>query len=203
MGAAAAKRSGKETSAYHRWGKRMLDLLALLAASPFVVPVMMIVALVVRLGMDSPVFFRQVRPGYKAKPFTLLKFRTMNTARDEQGNLLSDEKRLTKLGVLLRRYSLDEIPQLWNVLRGEMALVGPRPLLMQYLDRYTSEQARRHEVKPGVTGWAQVNGRNALSWEAKLRLDVGYVHRASFRLDPKILFLTVLRLAKRLALTQP
>jgi sugar O-acyltransferase (sialic acid O-acetyltransferase NeuD family) len=184
-------RSGKEMSAYHRWGKRGLDVLALLAASPFVLPVVIVVALVVRLQMGSPVFFRQVRPGYKAKPFTLLKFRTMNSVRDKQGSLLSDEKRLTKLGELLRRYSMDEIPQLWNVLKGEMSLVGPRPLLMQYLNRYTAEQARRHEVKPGVTGWAQANGRNALSWEERFQLDVWYVDHWSIWLDLRIIAKTI------------
>jgi lipopolysaccharide/colanic/teichoic acid biosynthesis glycosyltransferase/glycosyltransferase involved in cell wall biosynthesis len=188
---AATTRSGKETSAYRRWGKRALDLLALLAASPLMLPVAMIVALTVRVQMGSPVFFRQVRPGHKAKPFTLLKFRTMNTARDEHGNLLSDEKRLTKLGVLLRRYSLDEIPQLWNVWKGEMSLVGPRPLLVDYLPRYSSEQARRHEVKPGLTGWAQVNGRNALDWHQRFELDVWYVDHWSLGLDTKILWKTV------------
>src|SRR5439155_17306717 len=143
MESVAATRSAKKISAYRHWGKRGLDLLAMLAVSLFALPVAIVVALVVRFQIGSPVFFRQVRPGYKAKPFTLLKFRTMNSARDERGNLLSDEKRLTKLGTLLRRYSLDEIPQLWNVLKGEMSLVGPRPLLLEYLDRYTSEQARR------------------------------------------------------------
>jgi sugar transferase EpsL len=174
-------------SSYRRWGKRGLDLLLLLAASPFVLPVVIVVALMVRLQMGSPVFFRQVRPGYMAEPFTLLKIRTMNSKRDEQGRLLSDEKRLTKLGELLRRYSLDEIPQLWNVLKGEMSFVGPRPLLMQYLERYTPGQARRHEVKPGMTGWAQVNGRNALSWEERFQLDVWYVDHWSLALDFKIL----------------
>jgi lipopolysaccharide/colanic/teichoic acid biosynthesis glycosyltransferase len=191
MESAAVMRSGKEMNAYRRWGKRSLDLLALLAASPFLLPVVIVVALMVRLQMGSPVFFRQARPGYRAKPFTLLKFRTMNSARDEQGSLLSDEKRLTKLGALLRRYSVDEIPQLWNVLKGEMSLVGPRPLLMQYLERYTAEQARRHEVKPGITGWAQVNGRNALSWEERFQLDVWYVDHWSIWLDLKIIAKTI------------
>ena len=203
MESAAATRSVGETSAYRRWGKRALDLLGLLVASPFVLPVVMIVALVVRLQLGSPVFFRQVRPGHKAKPFTLLKFRTMNSVRDEQGNLLSDEKRLTKLGALLRRHSLDEIPQLWNVLRGEMTLVGPRPLLLQYLDRYTSEQARRHEAKPGITGWAQVQGRNALSWEEKFALDVWYVDHMNWFLDIKILAMTLWKVAKSEGVNQP
>src|SRR5256886_15570114 len=202
MESAAATRSVGETSAYRRWGKRALDLLGLLVASPFVLPVVMIVALVVRLQLGSPVFFRQVRPGHKAKPFTLLKFRAMNSVRDEQGNLLSDEKRLTKLGALLRRHSLDEIPQLWNVLRGEMTLVGPRPLLLQYLDRYTSEQARRHEVKPGITGWAQINGRNALSWEERFRLDIWYVEHWSLGLDARIIWRTVRNVLKRKDISQ-
>ena len=202
MEGAAAARSGRETSAYRQWGKRALDLLALLAASPLVLPVVIIVALEVRLQMGSPVFFRQARPGYKAKPFTLLKFRTMNSASDEQGNLLSDENRFTKLGALLRRYSLDEIPQLLNVLKGEMSLVGPRPLLMQYLDRYTPEQARRHEVKPGITGWAQVNGRNALSWEERFRMDTWYVEHWSVGLDARIIWKTMRSVLKQKDISQ-
>jgi lipopolysaccharide/colanic/teichoic acid biosynthesis glycosyltransferase len=202
MESAAATRSDREMTAYRRWGKRALDLLALLAVLPFVLPVVILVAVVVRFQMGSPVFFRQVRPGYKAKPFTLLKFRTMNSARDERGNLLSDEKRLTKLGTLLRRYSLDEIPQLWNVLKGEMSLVGPRPLLLEYLDRYTSEQARRHEVKPGITGWAQINGRNALSWEERFRLDIWYVEHRSLGLDARIIWRTVRNVLKQKDISQ-
>jgi len=202
MEGAAAMRSGKEKSTYRRWGKRALDLFALLAASPFVLPVVMIVALVVRFQIGVPVFFRQVRPGYRTKPFTLLKFRTMNSARDEQGNLLSDEKRLTKLGALLRRYSLDEVPQLWNVLKGEMSLVGPRPLLMQYLDRYTAEQARRHEVKPGITGWAPVTARNALTWEERFRLDIWYVRHLGLGLDARIIWRTVRNVLKQKDISQ-
>lgn len=182
---------------YCRWGKRVFDLFVLLVVSPLVLPVAVGVALVVRLQMGSPVFFRQVRPGYKAEAFTLVKFRTMNSARDEQGNLLSDEKRLTNLGKLLRRYSVDEIPQLWNVLKGEMSFVGPRPLLMQYLERYTPEQARRHEVKPGITGWAQVNGRNALSWPTRLSLDQWYVDHWSLALDTRILLRTISQVVMR------
>jgi sugar transferase EpsL len=182
---------------YRLLGKRVLDLFVLLVVSPFVVPLAIVVALVVRFKMGSPVLFRQVRPGYKAKPFTLLKFRTMNSACDEHGNLLPDERRLTQLGKLLRRYSLDEIPQLWNVLKGEMSLVGPRPLLTQYLSRYTPEQARRHEVKPGMTGWAQVNGRNALSWEEKFERDIWYVNKVSLYLDVQILLRTIFQVAMR------
>jgi sugar transferase EpsL len=196
------KRSGKEMSAYRRWGKRGLDLLALLAGSPFVLPVAIVVALVVRLQMGSPVFFRQVRPGYKAKPFTLLKFRTMTSARDTLGHPLADGCRLTKLGRFLRRLSLDELPQLWNVWKGEMSLVGPRPLLMQYLERYTAEQMRRHEMKPGITGWAQVNGRNALSWEERFRLDVWYVDHWSLELDFKIILKTIRSVLLREGISQ-
>jgi len=193
----------KETDAYRRWGKRSLDLAALLAVSPFVLPVGMVVALWVRLQMGSPVFFRQVRPGFRAKPFTLLKFRTMNWECDERGHLLSDEKRLTNLGEWLRRYSLDEIPQFWNVLKGEMSLVGPRPLLMEYLDRYTPDQARRHEVRPGITGWAQINGRNALSWAEKFVLDQWYVDHQSLGLDVKILFRTIRQTVTSHGISQP
>ncbi|MGH9730005.1 MAG: sugar transferase [Candidatus Acidiferrales bacterium] len=184
-------------SIYRRCGKRVLDLFALLLVSPFVLPLAIVVALAVHFKMGSPVFFRQERPGYKAKAFTLLKFRTMNAARDEHGDLLPDEKRLTKLGKLLRRYSLDELPQLWSVLTGEMSLVGPRPLLLEYLDLYTPLEARRHEVKPGLTGWAQVNGRNALSWPARLSLDCWYVEHWSLALDVRILLRTIFQVMMR------
>jgi lipopolysaccharide/colanic/teichoic acid biosynthesis glycosyltransferase len=203
MESAAALRSGDGQSAYRRWGKRGLDLLVLLVASPFVVPVAIVVAMVVRLGMGSPVLFRQVRPGYQAKPFTLLKFRTMNSARDEHGYLLPDEKRLTKLGEFLRRYSVDEIPQFWNVMKGEMSFVGPRPLLMEYLERYTPDQARRHEVKPGITGWAQINGRNAVTWDQKFVLDQWYVDHQEAFLDAKILVKTIRRTITSQGITQP
>lgn len=197
MEKAAATQSGNTRSAYRRWGKRGLDLLVPLAASPFVVPMAIVVAMVVRLRMGSPVFFRQVRPGYRAKPFTLLKFRTMRSARDPEGNLLPDEKRLTSLGRLLRRFSLDELPQLWNVLIGEMSLVGPRPLLMEYLSIYTPEESRRHDVRPGITGWAQINGRNSLSWQARFELDLWYVEHWSARLDIRILFRTISQVIMR------
>jgi lipopolysaccharide/colanic/teichoic acid biosynthesis glycosyltransferase len=186
-----------------RWGKRALDLLVLLVASPFAVLAAVVVGIAVRIRMGSPVFFRQVRPGYRGKPFTLLKFRTMDSKHDEQGKLLSDDKRLTKLGKLLRRYSLDELPQLWNVLKGDMSLVGPRPLLMEYLMRYTSAQARRHEVKPGMTGWAQVNGRNAITWEQKFLLDQWYVNHQTIRIDMKILFKTIWLVLTSQGISQP
>lgn len=146
---------------------------------------------IVRLKIGSPVFFKQVRPGLGGKPFTLYKFRTMTDERDSEGNLLPDAVRLTKTGRLIRKLSIDELPQLLNVVKGDLSLVGPRPLLMDYLPLYTKQQARRHEVKPGITGWAQVNGRNAISWEKKFELDVWYVDNRSFLLDLKILCLTV------------
>jgi len=153
---------------------------------------MVIIALLVRGTMGTPVLFRQLRPGLKGRPFELLKFRTMTNEFDEKGNLLQDEVRLTRTGRLIRQFSLDELPQLINVLRGDMSLVGPRPLLMEYLPLYSPEQARRHEVRPGITGWAQVNGRNELTWEARFELDVWYVKHRTLWLDLKILGLTLL-----------
>jgi len=191
-----------EMSAYRRWGKRSLDLIALFAVSPFVLLLGVVVALVVRLQLGSPVFFCQMRAGLRAKPFVLLKFRTMVVEYDERGKLLSDEKRLTPLGELLRRYSLDEIPQFCNVLKGEMSLVGPRPLLMKYLERYTQDQARRHEVRPGITGWAQVNGRNALSWDERLQQDVWYVDHWTLALDLRILAHTFWRVLRTEGISQ-
>ena len=161
-----------------------------MAAFMILAPVLVVLGLWVRWRLGSPVFFRHQRPGLQGRPFTLLKFRTMREARDEEGQLLRDEGRLTRFGRFLRRTSLDELPELINVLSGEMSLVGPRPLLMEYLERYTVEQARRHEVKPGVTGWAQVNGRNALAWEEKFELDVWYVDHVGLWLDLKILAMT-------------
>jgi sugar transferase EpsL len=183
--------------------KRSIDILVAGLVLLLFAPLFGCVALLVRLQMGRPVFFRQMRPGYKAKPFTLIKFRTMNSARCEQGSLLPDEHRLTMLGVLLRRYSIDELPQLWNVLKGEMSLVGPRPLLMRYLDRYKPQQARRHEVKPGLTGWAQVNGRNALTWEEKFDKDVWYVDHMSVWLDAKIIAQTIWYVFRRCDINQP
>jgi lipopolysaccharide/colanic/teichoic acid biosynthesis glycosyltransferase len=147
--------------------------------------------------MGRPIFFKQIRPGLRGNPFLIYKFRTMLDLRDENGNLLPDEKRLTKIGKFLRNTSLDELPELWNVLKGDMSLVGPRPLLMEYLGRYTPEQARRHNVKPGITGWAQINGRNAISWDEKFKLDVWYVDNWNIFLDLKIIFITLIKVIKR------
>lgn len=160
-------------------------------------PVMSVLALLVRIKMGSPVLFWQRRPGKGEKIFELVKFRTMKEARDEQGKALPDEARLTGLGRWMRAASLDELPQLWNVLRGELSFVGPRPLLVEYLPRYTAEQKRRHLVKPGITGWAQVNGRNAITWEEKFSLDTWYVDHWSLGLDMKILWMTVARVVRR------
>lgn len=177
--------------------KRMFDIIASCILLVLFSPVMALTACLIYLTMGSPVLFRQQRPGLYGQPFTLVKFRTMTDARDKTGNLLPDEMRLTRLGALLRSTSLDELPELFNVLKGEMSLVGPRPLKMEYLSLYTPRQARRHEVLPGITGWAQVNGRNSLSWEEKFELDVWYVDNQSFWLDLKILFLTVVKVLKR------
>jgi len=177
--------------------KRAVDLIVAVPLLLVLSPAMALLALAVRLVMGSPVIFRQQRPGLHGKPFTIYKFRTMTDARDAQGNLLPNEQRLTRFGRFLRSTSLDELPELFNVLKGEMSLVGPRPLHTRYLDRYTPEQARRHEVRPGVTGWAQVNGRNALSWEQKFEHDVWYVDNRSLGLDVKILWLTALSVLRR------
>lgn len=177
--------------------KRMFDIIASCILLVLFSPVMALTACLIYLTMGSPVLFRQQRPGLYGQPFTLVKFRTMTDARDKTGNLLPDEMRLTRLGAFLRSTSLDELPELFNVLKGEMSLVGPRPLKMEYLSLYTPRQARRHEVLPGITGWAQVNGRNSLSWEEKFELDVWYVDNQSFWLDLKILFLTVVKVLKR------
>jgi sugar transferase EpsL len=177
--------------------KRGFDASVALAGLALFSPVALALGVWVWISMGKPIFFRQKRPGRRARPFILLKFTTMSRACDAAGQLLPDEMRLTRVGRVLRSLSLDELPQLWNVLRGEMSLVGPRPLLMEYLDRYTLEQGRRHEVLPGITGWAQVNGRNALSWEEKFRLDVWYVDHWSLRLDFKILWLTLFKVLRR------
>ena len=181
---------------------RTLDVSIPLLASVVVVPVVATLALLVLCLDGPPVFWRQRRTGLHGQIFMLWKFRTMSDQRDESGRLLDDSARLTRLGSLLRALSLDELPQLWNVLRGEMSLVGPRPLLPEYLPLYTSEQYRRHGVKPGVTGWAQVNGRNTLTWEQKFRLDVWYVDHKSLALDLKILFLTLWKVIRRDGISQ-
>ncbi|WP_396199999.1 sugar transferase [Gemmatimonas sp.] len=177
--------------------KRVIDIGVAAVALLLAAPLLLVVALAVRLNLGSPVLFRQRRPGLHGRPFTMVKFRTMRDAIGRDGRPLPDAARLTPFGTLLRATSLDELPELWNVLRGEMSLVGPRPLLMEYLERYTPEQARRHNVRPGVTGWAQVNGRNALSWEERFRLDVWYVEHRSLRLDLHILTRTLTMVLRR------
>lgn len=169
--------------------KRLLDLFGGLVGLIILIIPFLIIAVLIKAS-KNPVFFKQIRPGKNSKMFSLIKFRTMNELKDENGNLLPDEKRLTKMGIFLRKLSLDELPELWNVLKGDMSFVGPRPLLVQYLGRYSPEQARRHEVKPGITGWAQVNGRNAISWEQKFKYDVWYVDNWDLWLDMKILLRT-------------
>lgn len=172
--------------------KRLLDLLLTIAAAPILLPLGFVIALLVRAAHGSPILFRQIRPGQGGRPFEMMKFRTMTDARDESGVLLPDGERLTRFGRFLRRTSLDELPEFWNVLKGDMSLVGPRPLLMEYLDRYSPEQARRHDVPPGITGWAQVNGRNAISWDQKFAFDVWYVDNRSLMLDLRILAMTMM-----------
>jgi sugar transferase EpsL len=183
--------------------KRLLDLIVAFTGFLVFSPVFLVVAVLVRIYHGRPVLFRQIRPGYHSELFPVFKFRTMNEARDPSGNILPDAERLTSLGSFLRSTSLDEMPELFNVLRGEMSLVGPRPLFAKYLDRYSPEQARRHEVLPGITGWAQINGRNAITWEEKFRLDVWYVDHWSFLLDLKILLLTAWKVILREGISQP
>lgn len=178
---------------YRCFGKRLLDLLISVPALILLLPVVGVTALLVRVRLGAPVLFRQVRPGLHGKLFTMVKFRTMTDARDAEGRLLPDAVRLTPFGSFLRKTSLDELPELWNVVRGEMGLVGPRPLLAQYLERYTPEQARRHELRPGITGWAQVNGRQNLLFSQRLAMDVWYVDHVSLALDLRILWRTVRR----------
>jgi len=177
--------------------KRVLDVLAVLMALLLLAIPMLVLVWQVRRKLGSPVLFRQVRPGICGKPFEMVKFRTMTDKRGPDGQLLPDEVRLTPFGRFLRSTSLDELPELWNVLKGEMSLVGPRPLLMKYLPIYSAEQARRHEVRPGITGWAQVNGRNAISWDEKFKLDVWYVDNQGLWLDIKILWMTVKKVVVR------
>ena len=182
--------------------KRLFDLIATLLGLLMIWPFVVMLALLTRFMLGSPVLFRQQRPGRHGRPFVMYKFRTMTDARDALGNLLPDEQRLTPFGRFLRSSSLDELPELLNVLKGEMSLVGPRPLLMEYLPLYSPEQARRHEVLPGITGWAQVNGRNAISWEEKFNLDVWYVDNQTFWLDIRILWMTVQKVYIRDGISQ-
>ena len=177
--------------------KRVLDVLGAAIGLIVFSPILLVISLMIRREMGSPVLFQQTRPGRHGKPFQMVKFRTMRNATDAEGKPLPDAERLTKLGQFLRSSSLDELPELWNVLKGEMSLVGPRPLLMEYLPLYSEEQARRHEVRPGVSGWAQVNGRNAISWDEKFALDVWYVDNRSFLLDLKVIWLTIRKVIKR------
>ena len=186
-----------QASFYEKYIKRLLDVLLSALALVVLSPVLLIVAVLVRCKLGSPVLFKQPRPGKNGKIFNMYKFRTMTDARDENGNLLPDEVRLTAFGKWLRSTSLDELPELWCILKGDMSIVGPRPLLVKYLPLYNEEQRHRHDVRPGLTGWAQVNGRNAISWEEKFQLDVWYVRNLSFMLDVRILFLTVKKVVFR------
>ncbi len=185
------------------FSKRTFDLLATTVGGIVLSPFLLVVAALVRIFLGRPVLFRQRRPGHRGEPFLVYKFRTMTSRTGPDGCLLPDAERLTRLGRVLRSTSIDDLPQLFNILRGEMSLVGPRPLLMQYLDRYSPEQMRRHAVLPGITGWAQVNGRNALTWEEKFRLDVWYVDHWSFWLDMRILLLTLWKVLRREGISQP
>ncbi|MEI6291027.1 MAG: sugar transferase [Chloroflexota bacterium] len=182
--------------------KRIFDVVIACCLLIILSPILLILYILVLFFHGKPALFKQKRPGFKGKPFNILKFRTMTNARSSDGKMLSDEQRLTKFGSFLRKTSLDELPELFNIMKGEMSLVGPRPLLMQYLTRYTKEQSRRHDVMPGITGWAQVNGRNAISWEDKFQLDTWYVDHWNIFLDIKILFLTFWKVIKREGINQ-
>ncbi|MDX1412681.1 MAG: sugar transferase [Candidatus Promineifilaceae bacterium] len=188
---------------YKKYGKRTFDLVFSIAALILLSPLLITLTLLVRRRLGAPVFFRQKRPGLNGRPFVILKFRTMTNERDNAGHLLPDSERLIPFGHFLRSTSLDELPELFNVIKGQMSLVGPRPLLMRYLDLYTPEQKRRNDVKPGMTGWAQVNGRNELSWEEKFALDVWYVDHLTFRLDLTIILRTTKLIIKREGINQP
>lgn len=186
----------EKESFYYRTGKRILDLVLLILVFPFLLPLFAVIAWRVKRELGSPILFRQQRPGLNGQIFTLYKFRTMTDERDEQGNLLPDDRRVTPIGRLLRRKSLDELPELINVLKGEMSLVGPRPLLVRYLPYYLEEERKRFLLRPGLTGWAQINGRNNLPWDERLALDTWYVDHLSLWLDLKILFMTVMRVIR-------
>jgi lipopolysaccharide/colanic/teichoic acid biosynthesis glycosyltransferase len=182
--------------------KCLFDLIVAVPSVILLTPIFVLIGFFVRMKIGSPILFKQVRPGLHGRPFVIYKFRTMTGERGEDGNLLPDRERLTRLGRFLRMTSIDELPEFFNVVKGDMSIVGPRPLLMQYLDRYTPEQARRHEVRPGITGWAQVNGRNAISWEDKFKLDVWYVDNWSLLLDVKIIVMTVVKVLRRDGISQ-
>lgn len=171
--------------------KRLIDFTISFLALFFILPLLLLLALLIRMNIGSPIFFLQSRPGLHGKAFTIIKFRSMTNTSEDDDTLLNDDERLTRLGVFLRASSLDELPELWNVLKGDMSLVGPRPLLLEYLPLYSTEQNRRHDVRPGITGWAQVNGRNAISWEEKFKHDVWYVENQSIRLDIMIIWMTI------------
>lgn len=187
---------------YSLVGKRVFDIVLAALLVALTAPWLIVISVLVRTRMGRPVLFRQIRPGVKGKPFLIYKFRTMSNTEDCFGNLLPDHRRLSHFGKLLRGTSMDELPELFNVFKGEMSLVGPRPLLMQYLSRYNVRQARRHEIKPGITGWAQINGRNAISWDEKLDMDVWYVDNMSFRLDIRILLITLTKVLLREGISQ-
>lgn len=191
------RNNGSDSMFYSKCGKQIFDLALTIPGLLVLSPILVLIALLVRTKLGRPVLFKQIRPGLYGKPFILYKFRTMTDKQDENGDLLPDEGRLTSLGQFLRKTSMDELPGLFNVIKGDMSIVGPRPLLVEYLDRYTPEQARRHDVKPGITGWAQVNGRNSISWEEKFKLDVWYVDNWSLRLDLKIVLMTIRKILKR------
>lgn len=187
---------------YARMGKRLFDIMCGLIGLVLLSPIILLTVVFVRVKLGSPVLFRQQRPGLYGQPFTIYKFRTMTNALDETGRLLPDAQRLTSFGKFLRSTSLDELPELVNILKGEMSFVGPRPLLMRYLERYTTEQLRRQDVKPGLTGWAQVNGRNAISWQQRFELDVWYTQNVSLKLDLKILLMTLVAVLSRRDVSQ-
>lgn len=182
--------------------KRIIDVLISLMTLIILSPVILLIGILVKWKLGSPIIFKQQRPGLNGRPFYLYKFRSMTEWKDKNGTLLSDEQRMTSFGSFLRKFSIDELPQLINVLKGDLSLVGPRPLLMEYLPLYTEEQAKRHLVKPGITGWAQINGRNAITWEEKFKLDVWYVHHQSLLLDMKILWLTIWKLFRPVGISQ-
>ncbi|WP_073058860.1 sugar transferase [Fodinibius roseus] len=187
---------------YREYGKRFLDLLGAALILAVTLPLFLLISILLFIQNRGNVFFYQRRPGYQEKPFYIIKFKTMTDKRDAEGNLLPDMDRITMMGGWIRKLSLDELPQLINVLKGDMSLIGPRPLLFKYIPLYSEEQRRRHEVKPGITGWAQVNGRNAISWEEKFALDLFYVENISFALDLKIVWLTIIKIIKREGINQ-